>query len=63
MLKQRSDDCGRQVQQAKNGEILGSRIGTKLHSTVACLRNGVGTTYRKVPEVIEELYDVILAML
>lgn len=52
------DDCGRHVQQPGEGEILGSRIGPELRSIAAWLRNGIGITYRKVPQVIGELYGV-----
>ena len=52
------DDCGRHVQQAGEGEILGSRIGPELRSIAAWLRNSIGITYRKIPQVVEELYGV-----
>ncbi len=52
------DDCGRHVQQPGDGEILDSRIGPELRSIAAWLRNVIGITYRKVPQVIEELYGI-----
>lgn len=52
------EDCGRHVQQPGKGEILGSRIGPELRSIAAWLRNVIGITYRKVPQVIAELYNV-----
>lgn len=54
----RCDACGKHVQLAGEGEILGSRIGPGLRSIAAWLRNGIGITYRKVPQVIQELYGV-----
>ena len=57
------DDCGRHVQKVGEGEILGSRIGPELRSIAARLRNGIGITYRKVPQVIEELYGVSFTIL
>ncbi len=52
------DACGRHVQQPGKGEVLGSRVGPELRSIAAWLRNVIGITYRKVPQVIEELYSV-----
>ena len=52
------DDCGRHVQQPGDGEILNTRIGPQLRSIAAWLHNGIGITYRKVPQVIAELYGV-----
>lgn len=57
----RCDACGTLVQQPGEGELLGSRIGPKLRSIAAWLRNSIGITYRKVPQVIEELYGVKFA--
>lgn len=54
----RCDACGKQVLQAGEGEILGSRIGPELRSIAAWLRNVIGITYRKIPQVIQELYGV-----
>ena len=54
----RCDACGKHVQQPGEGELLGSRIGPQLRCIVAWLRNSIGITYRKVPQVIEELYGV-----
>ena len=52
------DDCGRWVEKAGKDEILGSRIGPCLRSRAVWLRNVIGITYRKVPQVIQELYDI-----
>ena len=41
----RCDACGKQVLQAGEGEILGSRIGPELRSIAAWLRNVIGITY------------------
>lgn len=54
----RCNACGKYVQMAGEGKILGRRIGPVLRSIAAWLRNGIGITYRKVPQVIEELYGV-----
>lgn len=54
----RCDTCGKHAQLPGEGEILGSRIGPELRSIAAWLRNGIGITYRKVPQVIQELYGV-----
>lgn len=50
--------CDRHVQQAGKDEILDSRIGPGLRSIAVWLRNVIGITYRKVPQVIEQLYNV-----
>jgi hypothetical protein len=52
------DDCGRWVEKAGKDEILGSRIGPFLRSTAVWLRNMIGISYRKVPQVIQELYGI-----
>ncbi len=52
------DDCGEWVQQAGQGEILGSRIGPHLRSKAVYLRNVIGISYRKVPRAIEEMFGV-----
>jgi cell division septum initiation protein DivIVA len=54
----RCDECRDWVQQAGDGEILGSRVGPRLRSWAVYLRNGIGISYRKVPKVLEELLDV-----
>jgi transposase-like protein len=54
----RCDACGKLVQMPGEGEFLGSRIGPELRSIAVWLRNTIGITYRKVPQVIEELYGV-----
>ena len=54
----RCDDCGSWVQQPGKGEILGSRIGPKLRSTAVWLRNDIGISYRKIPQIIEEMFGV-----
>ena len=50
--------CRRWVQQAGEGEILGSRIGPGLRSWAVYLRNGIGISYRKVPMALEELLGI-----
>ena len=50
--------CDRAVQQAGEGEILGSRIGPGLRSKAIYLRNVIGISYRKVPRAIEELLGI-----
>ncbi|MCA9147268.1 MAG: transposase [Planctomycetales bacterium] len=52
------DDCGGWVEKAGKDEILGSRIGPYLRSRAVWLRNMIGISYRKVPQVIQELYDI-----
>lgn len=52
------DDCGAWVEQPGAGEILGSRIGPQLRSTAIYLRNGIGISYRKVPQAIEEMFGI-----
>jgi len=54
----RCNACGKHVQLAGEGEMLGSRIGPELRSIAAWLRNGIGITYRKVPQVFKEPYGV-----
>ena len=51
----RCRDCRRWVQQAGNGEILGSRIGPHVRAMAVYLRNEVGVSYRKVSRAIEDL--------
>lgn len=50
--------CRRWVQQAGEGELLGSRIGPRLRSLAMYLRNDIGISYRKVPQAIEELFGI-----
>jgi len=52
------DDCGEWVEQAGDGEILGSRIGPRLRSKAVYLRNVIGISYRKVPRAIEEMFGI-----
>lgn len=54
----RCDACGEAVQQAGDGEILGSRIGPRLRSSAIFLRNEIGISYRKVPQAIQELFGI-----
>ena len=50
--------CEAWVQQAGDGEILGSRIGPYLRSKALYLRNVIGISYRKVPDAIDELFGI-----
>lgn len=52
------DDCGEWVEQPGEGELLGSRIGPRLRSTVLFLRHVIGISYRKVPVVIREMFGI-----
>jgi len=52
------EDCGRWVQKAAKDEILGSRIGPYLRSRVVWLRNMIGISYRKIPQIIEEMHGI-----
>ncbi len=52
------DDCGRSVEKAGKGEILGSRIGPFLRSRAVWLRNMIGISYRKIPRIIEEMHGI-----
>jgi len=54
----RCDECGEAVQQAGDGEILGSRIGPRLRASAVFLRNEIGISYRKVPQAIQELFGI-----
>jgi hypothetical protein len=49
------------VQQPGDGELLGSRLGPCLRSTVLFLRIGIGISYRKIPQVIQELFGFTLS--
>jgi transposase len=52
------DDCGEWVQQPGKGELLGSRIGPHLRSSALFLRNVIGISYRKIPQVIQEMFGI-----
>ena len=52
------DDCGEWVQQPGNGELLGSRIGPHLRSIALFLRNVIGISYRKIPQVVAEMFGI-----
>ena len=52
------DACGRRVQQPGKDELLGSRIGPYLRSRAIWLRNTIGISYRKIPQIIEELHGI-----
>ena len=51
----RCRSCRRWVQQAGEGEILGSRIGPHVRAMAVYLRNEIGVSYRKVSRAIEDL--------
>lgn len=51
-------DCGKWVQQAGEGELLGSWIGPQLRSSALFLRHVIGISYRKIPQVIQELFGI-----
>ena len=48
--------CRRWVQQAGEGERLGSRIGPRMRALAIYLRNDIGISYRKVPRALEEMF-------
>jgi len=52
------DECGRWVQKPGTDEILGSRIGPYLRSRAIWLRNVIGISYRKIPQIIEEMHSI-----
>jgi transposase len=52
------DDCGEWVQQPGEGELLGSRIGPRLRSRALFLRHVIGISYRKIPQVVEEMFGI-----
>jgi len=54
----RCDNCRNWINQAGDGEILGSRIGPRLRAWAVFLRNGIGISYRKVPMALQELLGV-----
>ena len=51
-------DCGEWLQQAGEGELLGSRIGPQLRSKALYLRHVIGISYRKIPKAIQELLGI-----
>ena len=51
-------DCGEWLQQAGEGELLGSRIGPVLRSQALYLRHVIGISYRKIPKVIQEILGI-----
>lgn len=53
----RCGDCRNWVQQAGEGELLGSHIGPRLRALALFLRNDIGMSYRKVPRTLQELFD------
>ena len=50
--------CGKVAQKPGDGEILNSRIGPHLRSLAIYLRNVIGISYRKIPQVIEEFFGI-----
>lgn len=50
--------CGEWLQQAGEGELLGSRIGPQLRSKALYLRHVIGISYRKIPQAIQELLGI-----
>ena len=52
------NDCGEWLQQPGQDELLGSRIGPFLRSKALYLRHVTGISYRKVPQVIQELLGI-----
>ena len=55
------EDCGEWVQKAGEGELLGSRLGPYLRSKVLFLRVGIGISYRKIPQVMQEMFGITLS--
>lgn len=53
--------CDSLVEKPGKGEILGSRIGPGLRSKAIFLRNQIGISYRKVPEILDELFQITLS--
>ena len=49
-------DCRRWVRQPGPGELLGSRVGPRMRALAMFLRNDIGISYRKVPQVLEETF-------
>jgi transposase len=54
-------DCGEWLLQPGEGELLGSRLGPCLRSMVLFLRVCIGISYRKIPQVIQELFGFTLS--
>ncbi len=54
----RCPQCDRIFEQAGKDEILLSRIGPFLRSKAIYLRNVIGSSYRKVPRAIDELFGI-----
>ncbi len=52
------DECRRWVQKAGKYEILNSRLGPFLRSRTIWLRNVIGISYRKIPQIIEEMHGI-----
>jgi hypothetical protein len=50
--------CRRWVQQAGEGELLGSRIGPQVRSLALYLRHDIGISVRKVPRAMEEMFGI-----
>ena len=55
------DECGEWLQQPGDGELLGSRLGPHLRSKVLFLRVSIGISYRKIPQVMEEMFGITLS--
>ncbi len=51
-------DCGKAAHRPGSGEILNSRIGPGIRSMATYLRNVIGISYRKVPDIFTELFKV-----
>jgi hypothetical protein len=52
------NDCGEWLQQPGVNELLGSRIGPFLRSKALYLRHVTGISYRKIPQVIQEMFGL-----
>ena len=52
------DDCGKWIQRPGRDELLGSRLGPYLRSRAIWLRNVIGISYRKIPQIIEEMHNI-----
>ncbi len=46
------------MQQAGEGELLGSRIGPRLRSIALFLRHVIGISDRKVPQIVREMFGI-----
>jgi regulator of replication initiation timing len=53
----RCRSCRRWVQNAGEGEILGSMIGPRLRAIAVYLHNDIGISLRKVPRAIADLFE------